>query len=466
MKIRNRITLAFVLLSALLMLVVFVLIYYFSKRYTDREFYLRLSQRATIAAEAFLKEDEVSAAIYNEIRTIHLQTLPNEVEYIYEVIPGTRSLKTEIDVVYPPNFIGKIFKNEYAEAKIGDHHYAGILYKDNHGDFIVVIAAEDLYGKEKMRNLRSVLFTTFVLSLAILFILGRYNAKQVLNPIARIIKQVNKIRVTNLHLRLDPGNGKDELAELAQTFNNMLDRLETSFELQINFINNASHELRNPLTAIIGQTEVGLSRSRSNAEYVTTLESIEKEALRLDLLVNSLLRLAQTDYKQKGLLLEPIRMDEMLMDVKNSVDKINPDNHVTLDFSKLPHNPDILTVEGNYSLLNVALNNVVDNACKFSENNNVLMKITTTRDYCICISVMDHGIGIPDEDLKNVYEPFFRGSNAERMKGYGFGLPLVYKIIKMHRGSIQIKSRVNYGTEVVITLPAGRQSYFQYQNEF
>lgn len=94
------------------------------------------------------------------------------------------------------------------------------------------------------------------------------------------------------------------------------------------------------------------------------------------------------------------------------------------------------------------------------------MKITTTRDYCISISVRDHGIGISGEDLKNVYEPFFRGSNAERMKGYGFGLPLVYKIIKMHKGNIEINSRVNYGTEVIITLPAGRQSYFQYQTEF
>src|SRR5690606_11517696 len=217
----------------------------------------------------------------------------------------------------------------------------------------------------------------------------RYYAKQVLNPIARIIRRVNRIRVTNLHLRLDPGNGKDELSELAFTFNNMLDRLETSFEMQTNFINNASHELRNPLTAILGQTEVALSKDRQRDEYISSLQSIEREAARLDILVNSLLRLAQTDYRQKGLLLEPIRIDEMLLDVKTSIDKLNPENRVILDFTCLPDNPDALTVEGNYSLLNVALNNVVDNACKFSENRDVQVKIAANGANYLSLSVRD-----------------------------------------------------------------------------
>jgi signal transduction histidine kinase len=461
MKIRNRITLIFVLLTALLMLVKFVFIYFFSQRHTDKEFYLKLRQRATIAADAFLKEDDVSATIYSEILAKHLETLPHERERIYQVIEGTRALETEPDSIYPPNFIRKIFKNHYAEARIGDFHYAGILYHDNEGDFIVVISAEDIDGADKMRNLRNILILTFFLSIAILFILGRYYAKQVLNPIARIISRVNRIRVTNLHLRLDPGNGKDELSELAFTFNNMLDRLETSFELQTNFINNASHELRNPLTAILGQTEVALSKERHRDEYISSLQSIEREASRLDILVNSLLRLAQTDYRQKGLLLEPIRIDEMLLDVKTSIDKLNPENRVSLDFTCLPDNPEALTVEGNYSLLNVALNNVVDNACKFSENRDVQVKIAANGANYLSISVTDMGIGIPDEELKNVYEPFFRGSNANKMKGFGFGLPLAYKIIKMHRGQVEIKSRVGLGTEVVITLPTGKESFFR-----
>lgn len=465
MKIRNRITLIFVLLTALLMLVKFVFIYFFSQRHTDKEFYLKLRQRATIAADAFLKEDDVSSTIYSEILAKHLETLPYEKERIYHVIEGTRALETEPDSIYPPNFIRRIFKNNYAEAKIGDFHYAGILYHDNEGDFIVVISAEDIDGADKMRNLRNILILTFFLSIAILFILGRYYAKQVLNPIARIIRRVNRIRVTNLHLRLDPGNGKDELSELAFTFNNMLDRLETSFEMQTNFINNASHELRNPLTAILGQTEVALSKDRNRDEYISSLQSIEREASRLDILVNSLLRLAQTDYRQKGLMLEPVRIDEMLLDIKTSIDKLNPENRVTLDFTRLPDNPDALTVEGNYSLLNVAINNVVDNACKFSENRDVRVKIAADGVY-LSISVTDMGIGILDEELKNVYEPFFRGSNADKMKGFGFGLPLAYKIIKMHRGQVEIKSRVGRGTEVVITLPTGKELFFRSSKHF
>ncbi len=452
MKLRNKLTLVFVLLTAMLQLLAFFLIFHFARQYTEKEFYLRLHQRATIAAQTFLEEDEMNIDIYEEIRNIHLQTLPGEKEVIYPFDMQDNPLDPKIERKLPEGFIEKIIRNEYAETKVGDTYYTGLFYHDNEGDFIVVLSARDLYGVGKLVNLRKILVICFFVSLIITWLLGRYLALHALSPISKIVHQVNAISATNLHLRLDEGKSNDEISELAVTFNNMLDRLETSFELQSNFVNNASHELRNPLTAILGQIEVALNKERPAASYISLLKGIESEALRLDTLVNGLLRLAQTDYDNKGLLVTPIRVDEVLVEIKKGINTANPENQIHLDFKDLPENECGLIVMGNRQLLEVAFHNILDNACKFSDNQEVKVRLLANADH-LHILISDKGIGIPPNELKSIYEPFFRGSNARGIEGFGFGLPLAYRIVKMHHGQLRVTSQVGKGTIVKIIIP-------------
>jgi len=452
MQLRTKITSVFIVLTSLFLTGVFMLIYYVSREYTENEFYLRLSQRATIAAEAYLEADQMNADIYDDIRIKHLQTLPKEKEIIYPVDAKPKRPLTALDSTLPKRFFQQIFTEEYAELKKGDYYYTGLLYHDSESDFIVVLSATDLYGFAKLDVLRNTLIIAFFVSIVFIFILGNYYAKQALSPISRIINEVNSIRAENLSLRLGTVNGKDELAELSHTFNNMLDRLQLSFDLQSNFINNASHELRNPLTAILGQTEVALDRERSAGEYHSILKKIEAEASRLDFLVNGLLKLAKTDFDSKGFVINAIRIDELVLDLKRNIDVAIPDNKITLDFEGLPKNEDAITLLGSDSLLRVALSNVLENACKFSENNRVEIKIVSDSGN-ILISISDEGVGIPEDELKNIFEPFFRASNVREIDGFGFGLPLAYRIIKMHSGEIRVISQKDRGTLVKIRLP-------------
>lgn len=453
MQLRTKITSIFTVLTSLFLTGIFILIYYNSKQYTESEFYLRLSQRATIAAQAYLEGDEMNVDIYDDIRLLHLHTLPNEKEVIYSVNAETKTPLEKFDTSLPESFYTAIFNDNYAELKQGDYYFTGLLYQDNEGDFIVVLSATDLYGFGKLDNLRNTLITAFFISIIFILLLGGYYARQSLSPISKIIKEVNSIRAENLSLRLNTTNGKDELAQLAITFNNMLDRLQLSFDLQNNFINNASHELRNPLTAILGQTEIALNKERSNEQYLAILKNIDLEASRLDFLVNGLLKLAKTDFDSKGLLIEPIRIDEMILSIKNNLDVAIPDNNIVLDFEALPENPDAITHMGSESLLKVALGNIIENACKFSNNKKVSVKIIPDDDF-ILVTIKDLGVGIPQDELKSIYEPFFRASNVRDIKGFGFGLPLAYRIIKMHTGKIRVVSQVDKGTLVKIKLPS------------
>ncbi|HYH56268.1 MAG TPA: ATP-binding protein, partial [Anseongella sp.] len=281
-------------------------------------------------------------------------------------------------------------------------------------------------------------------SVAVVYLLGLIYAGSILKPIAQIIQKVNRITASNLHLRLEVHEPPDELADLALTFNRMLDRLETSFDIQHNFISNASHELNNPLTAIIGEAEVALSKSRDSAEYQQSLQTIAKEASRLERITLNLLKLAQTSYNDQGLIVERFRLDELLLEIKKDINENNPENNVRLDFSGAGRE-ERLYVKGSRSLIKIALTNIIENASKFSGNKEVDVRLFDKGD-AVTVRIADKGIGIPANELKYIYDPFFRASNVRNIKGFGIGLPLAYKIMSLHNGQIDVHSVENEGT--------------------
>ncbi|CDF79221.1 histidine kinase [Formosa agariphila KMM 3901] len=458
MKIKNKITLIFVLLVASMQMVIFTIIYLFAVDYTTNEFFVKLKNRTLIAEQSHFEKDALSTEIYEDLIQKHLQTLSEEREFIYTVDTPKTQINTELDVVLPEEFYSDLIQNKYAEVKIGHSFFSGINYTDHNTSYFIIVTASDVDGTNELSKLRSLLILLFLLTIFVLFLIGRFFAKRTLDPLSKIIEKVNTIRVTNLHERLHTSENKDELSQLTNTFNDMLDRLETSFEIQSNFINNASHELKNPLTAILGQTEIALLKERSPEEYIKVLEGVETEALRLDALINSLLKFAQTENDEKGLLITPIRLDELILEVKDNIDLINPENQIEIDFSDFPENPDLLIIDGNYGLINIALNNVLDNASKFSDNKKVIVKIVTNNS-AIKIVVTDHGVGIPSDEIKNIYQPFYRAANVRNVKGYGFGLPLTYKIMKLHSGTIEVFSEHKKGTIVTLIFPNKYQEF-------
>ncbi|MGY0040443.1 sensor histidine kinase [Pedobacter sp. NJ-S-72] len=182
------------------------------------------------------------------------------------------------------------------------------------------------------------------------------------------------------------------------------------------------------------------------------MATIQTEAERLENILTSLLSLAQSGFDGEKQRWENIRLDELIWDVKASIDLVNPDNQIHIDLSKLPDNPESINLNGNLNLIKLAVTNIVNNACKYSDNKIVELGLSVTRTN-IVISVKDQGIGIPEDELQHVFEPFFRASNTTRYNGYGVGLPLSLNIIRLHKGSIAIKTVQESGTEMSILLP-------------
>ncbi len=452
MKIKNKLTLIFTLIIAIILLCLNLYIYILSSSFTRNNFYNQLKDRAIVTATVFLEADEESSAIIQSFQKKYLRSLPDEIIRIYTEKNKPAFIDSSDTISFDNSFINAVRKSKEYREENGDRQTLGIYYQDNQGNFVIIASAVDETGIRNLYQLQKVLLIGFLLSIVVVFFAGRYFTKLMFKPVTDIASQANKISETNLHLRLDEGNKKDELAELSVTINRMLHRLENAFELQKNFVSNASHELRNPLTSIIGNIEVTLTKARTAKEYEAVLNSILEEAEKLQKVTNGLLNLAQSNLDFSNLHKEEIRLDELLIEIKDEIHIKRLGSSVEIIFPEMPENPSALTISGDKNLLETAILNIMDNGCKFSDNKKVIAALLLQENN-ITIKISDSGIGITENELPHITETFYRTDNARTYSGSGIGLALADKIIKLHGGKLTITSKLNKGTEVTASFP-------------
>ena len=452
MKIHNKIIILLVGVFLFYTLIFSVFIYYSISDYAFNDFYKRLEIRAVTTAKIELEHPNDVTTIV-EMNQDYLEKLPNQKTLIFKVLNGELPV-SEFPKQLPLSFFQDIKNNGSQSYRSETSYYAGIYYiTSDKEEYIVVVSAENYFNTHHIKYLRNLMFSTLGYSILLIVVISLIFSRTLIQPLTNIIKGVTEISSENLHLRLKVPDNNDALSKLTLTFNDMLNRLETSFETQKNFISNASHELNTPLTSIIGEADLALSKTRQPEEYITALTNIMEQAEKLDKKTKALLFLAQTGYDGKSQKLEALRIDELILDVKETVGKIKSKAKISLDFNLLPENPEKLKINGNIQLLHLALSNVIMNACKYSDYDLVHVGIGAS-DNDIFIFVKDTGIGIPANELKFIYDPYFRASNTGRYEGYGIGMPLARNIIKMHKGSIDVSSQEGMGTTVTIKLPA------------
>lgn len=452
MTFRTKLALSFTLLFAAIFCITGIVVYYFSERYTKNEFHERLHDRAHIAAQLYLDEDELSPKMMQRVREQYTKSLPEEQVHIYDSSRLPAFKLGEVDLVGLDDNFDRLDEKGFIEFTTNKRQWVGWKFDDNQGQFYVLVSAEDLYGQSKLVNLGRVLLISFLGSLALVIMGGRVFTRQVVQPINDIVWEVNKIRASNLHLRLKEKGRRDEIGNLVHTFNKMLNRLEMSFEMRKNFISNASHELRNPITAISGEIEVTLSKKRSPEEYIQSLESMQRETERLKKLTCDLLGLAQTGFDGDTMPEEQLRIDEILMECLSDVRFAYPEQAINLDLQQMPSEAGALEISGNKSLLQIAVTNILENAIKFSNGDEVTVYLAANEQGAKLI-VKDKGIGIPEQEQPHIFQTFYRATNARSHQGSGIGLSLTEKIMKLHDGNVEVASAEGSGTQVTLYFP-------------
>lgn len=453
MKIRLKLTLLFTILFAIV-LAIFALAIYFAYSFNrENEYYKRLKQQAITKAN-LLFNVKIHPDVLQEIHKNSPNTLYLEEVAIYDTafhllyhdaveIDKVKETKQMIDEV--------AHKGEIAFSQ-GKLQAVGVLYMHDGRHYIITAAARDEPGLTKQKNLQYILIVSFVFAIVLTLIAGRFFSRKALQPVSEMVDKVEEITATSLDLRVYEGNGKDEISELAVTFNRMLNRLEQSFDAQKQFVSNISHELRTPLSAIITELELAGTKSRTTEEYNKTIQLALSDARRLAKLSNGLFDLAKASYDQTEISFRELRLDELLVEARQQVLKIDPAFHINITFEKEIEDDDLISVIGNEYLLKIAFANLMENGCKFSEDKQCTVVINFNATTTI-LHFIDHGIGIAQENIPHLFTSFYRGSNHQYATGNGIGLSLTHKIITLHKGNITVESSVNKGTIFILSLP-------------
>jgi len=453
MKIRTRLTLLFIAITTGILLFFSSIIYYSAKENREKEFFSLLKKEGLTKADLYF-DAKVDPSTLQQIYISNREII-NEVE----VAIYTKDFQllyhdaVDIDIVKEtPQMINEIIKNKEIKFYQNEWQVVGLIYEHDDETFIITSAAFDGYGFKKLNNLKKTTLIVFIISSFLLFIAGHYFSKKAFIPIKEMNEKAKQISATNLDLRLKTNDGKDELSELASTFNQMLDRLEKSFDSQKQFVSNISHELRTPLAAIISELELSLSKERNIEDYSKAIKNALEDAKKLARLSNSLLDLAKASFDTSEISFKKIRVDEVLLDARKQVQYYFPNYKINIHYDCDLEDEQNITVYGNEYLLKVAFINLFENGCKFSQDMQSKVSILN-KNNSIMLIFTDKGIGISENDLTKIFTPFYRGENKNFAYGNGIGLSLTQKIIDIHKGTITVKSKLLEGTEFSIQIP-------------
>src|ERR1700723_1686085 len=318
---------------------------------------------------------------------------------------------------------------------------------------ITIQIAIDVSQKEAFLARFRLVFWVIVLgTLAIFPLVGYQIARQGIRPVEEMAATARRISSTHLGERIVAEGYPFELASLAGTFNEMLDRLEDSFERISKFSADIAHDLRTPVNNIRGEAEVALARSRTVDEYRAVLESSLEEAVRLSDLIGDLLFLARAESPLAHLHRESVNVGELLSGIREYYEAPAADRGVSLS-AVVPSEPVIAQLDR--TLLQRAVGNLVSNALAHTPPGKSVVLGASVEPAAVRIDVSDAGVGIPPGALPRVFDRFFRvdESRSQASGGTGLGLAIVQSIMLLHGGNVEIASKVGQGTRVTLRVP-------------
>lgn len=322
------------------------------------------------------------------------------------------------------------------------------------GDFSLILqvgrstqAIEDV-----MQVLNTILIGGGALASLLVLVAGYALARGALQPIEKITHAAAAIDVADLKRRIGVYGEPAEVQHLADTFDAMLARLENAFAQQRNFVMDVSHELRTPLTGLRGNIDVMLMDKTLDSDTRAQLEKMSSEVGRLIRLTSNLLYLAHAE-AGRDITRWPVRLDDLCMEVMPQARGLRADVVLSLDYEEQ------VVVSGDRDLLKQLLLNLIDNAVRYSPQGGKVVVSLEQRNEAVEITVSDQGPGIPEQQLEQIFERFYQGSDSESrtVGGLGIGLAISRWIAQAHGGEIRAENAVGRGSRFIVTLPLSRE---------
>jgi signal transduction histidine kinase len=284
----------------------------------------------------------------------------------------------------------------------------------------------------------------------VITIMGYLASKKLLRPIKTMTEAARNVNINQLDARLDVRGSQNELRDLAKTFNNMLDRLQSSYELQNQFVSDASHELRTPISVIQGYANLLDRWGKDDSKVLEeSIEAIKSESEDMKDLIENLLFLARGDKGAQKVEKEDFYINELIEEIVRETKLIDDNHEIICDKNE------IISINADYSLLKEAIRIFVDNSLKYTPVGGRIELQCYSQNNKAIITIEDTGIGISKEDLPHVFDRFYRAdkSRTKQTGGTGLGMAIAKWIVLRHGGTIKVHSKINEGTKVEVILP-------------
>jgi len=431
-KIAINISIAFSLLYGISALFIYISFSTFRKE----EFLNRLEEKARTTTKLLFEVKEIDRNILKLVDQNTINKLYNEktlvFDHNYKLIYSSiddASIKWNLSDLKKLKTEKKIFRTDKEKDVFG-------IFYDFEGtaDYYVLIAAEDKYGNTQLHFLLEILIISFFLGAALVWFSTYYFIRKQLEPLDDFEKLITKISANRLNTQLTETVKSDEINLLTKAFNQMLIRIENSFNAQKEFTANASHELRTPISRLTLQMDNLIKQQSHSPETITYLKSMENDLNHVTDLINSLLLLAKINMPEAENQLKKERIDEILFEAFAKVQLTKPDFQLQFEIRSNPDSD--LEIKGVKSLLEIVFANIFRNAYLYSNNKKALVSIEENAKNQLVVTITNDGEKINADGQSKLFQPFVRGNNAAQVHGSGLGLRIAKRILDYHHAKI------------------------------
>lgn len=440
-SLKQRFTIYFSILFSALLATVLIIVFTMFAQFRKNEFKQRLEEKAssTVALIADLnvsKQDVLSILDENSVDKLYVNRIlvfDKDTNLIYSNVSGAARILSATDL----QTLKK--KGSFFISKNQIDRY-GIQYKFHGKDeFYVLITAEDKSGHRHLWYLGYLLVGAFIVGTASVIILSRSLSGKILLPLKQIQQRITDISEQKLHLRLEETHSEDEIDKLSHAFNEMMDRIDSSYKQQKEFTNNASHELRTPVTRIIMQIQNLISLESHSDKTIQYLNSIMTDSNQIADTISSLLLLSGIDSVKISGFLPSCRLDEIIFDAIQFISKTYPDVHVLFNIDNQSESEIDMELKGDSNLLKIVFINLFKNAYLYSSDKQIKVNLLQANKILKVVITNNGEIILPGE-RQNLFKAFARGKNAHNIQGTGLGLRITERILNYHNALIEYEA--------------------------
>jgi len=450
MKIRNKILFYFSLIIPAITAIAFLVIYILSSENREESFQMRQKEKIATTLEFLSDIRESDADIIETLDQITINELYNEKlllfnenkELIYSnIVDIPVPVSKDILVQLNP-------KNKWIETKDDLYDVVGTYIHRKGKIYYGISKAYDDFGYSKLRYLKYILILTFISITIVIVLVSFYISRKITNPLENITTQISSYDFSSNFQPIAFKDTRDEIAVLANVFNELMTRMNEAFAFQKHAIHHISHELKTPIAILVSNFE--RMEKETNPEALKAQIKNQKEDTRsLSEIINSLLEIAKIETTNEHFN-ERFRIDELIFDVSDNLKNVYPDFVFSVDYLE-PIDEGQLEITGNSRLMKAVLSNLMENAINYSSDNHASIRIESQGQLEICFE--NKGEILTKQEVNYLFKHFFRGGNSKGKKGFGLGLVFVNRIITMHGGSITYEATSKNINRFRIILP-------------